>query len=562
MLSKRKQEINALPKPVKKLKIRFLLLAILLGMFLLRLPSCFTPLWNVDEAVSACIANVIVDGGVPYLDAIDHRGPVTYYAYALIFQVFGKNNMQAIHIGLSMLLLCVAIVIYACGAFVANTRSGLFATLCWGILSFGAFREGDMLAAHTEYLVVFFTAMAAYCLLRSISDHNILLLVLCGACYGIAFFAKQPAALDLVAAFAFLALLAFFRKNHAKLLPARLFFMTCGFLFVGVCVFTYFYTQDAFQDLFFYFWTYNTRYYVTEAKFLSHVRSTFASLKHLYTKFFFVSVLFFSGSFYSIYDFFIVKPRYRVFSMKDWHIFFVLLSCAAVLGASLSGRAFGHYYIQLLPALCIISGIAVEKLHELIQGFFTRAAVQKYESANLIVALVFIACCLSSPFLPLIPRLYHSMPNKHINEQEENVVQYIKSTGTKDERMFVWGFYPEIYVLSERMPASRYTFTNVLTGLIPWTNIEEGIDTTYAIVPGTWDILMRELHQNKPSLIVDTSPVFHRSYGKYDPQLFPRLHDFLQKNYLLGYETLSEDRSLGFKVYKRRTEEVTRRRSS
>ncbi|PIE35294.1 hypothetical protein CSA56_04760 [candidate division KSB3 bacterium] len=532
----------------------FLLIVILGSLFLLRLPSCFIPLWNVDEAVSACIANVIVDGGIPYRDAIDHRGPVTYYAYALIFNIFGKNNMPAVHIALSGLLLCVSVVIYACGTYVANKRAGLLTALFFTILSFGAFREGDMLAAHTEYVVIFFTSIAVYFLLRSLSHNNFFLLFLCGTCYGIAFFAKQPASLDLAAVFVFLELIAFFRQDQSPPFLKRVVCLACGFLLVTLYIILYFYTRGALQDFFFYFWTYNTKYYVPEIPFLMRIRNVLVPVKGLYSKFFFVPILFFSGSLYSLYDFFTLSPRGSGLFKKDFYILFVLLTGAAFVGASLSGRTFGHYYIQMLPALCIIIGISTEKLFTVIQPFFIRAFSKKLLSAHSILAGTFIACCIGSFLLPLPSRLYHSFSSPLRKDREEEVVQYIKNSSTDHDHIFVWGFYPELYVLSHRMPASRYTFTNVLTGLIPWTNIGEDVDTAYAIVPGTWEILMKELHENQPLLFVDASPVYYRNFGKYDPETFPALHRFLEQNYQLEFEISSDDESHGFKIYKRKNQ--------
>ena len=63
----------------------------------LRLFFIHIQFFNVDEAVSAVAANAILDGGLPYLDAIGHRGPLTYYAYSLIFAIWGKNHMIAVH---------------------------------------------------------------------------------------------------------------------------------------------------------------------------------------------------------------------------------------------------------------------------------------------------------------------------------------------------------------------------------------------------------------------------------------------------------------------------------
>ena len=76
------------------------------GMFLLaagwiawlRQPALSTPVWNVDEAITATIGDEILAGGVPFRDATDLRAPLTYYVYAAVFAVAGHNNMTAIHV--------------------------------------------------------------------------------------------------------------------------------------------------------------------------------------------------------------------------------------------------------------------------------------------------------------------------------------------------------------------------------------------------------------------------------------------------------------------------------
>ena len=93
-----------------------LFLGAILGLnFLLRTPSLPVKFYNVDEASSAVIANAIIDGKMPYQSAVEHRGPVTYYAYAIIFSLCGKNNMQAIHFFLNVLIALEAILIYRIG---------------------------------------------------------------------------------------------------------------------------------------------------------------------------------------------------------------------------------------------------------------------------------------------------------------------------------------------------------------------------------------------------------------------------------------------------------------
>jgi hypothetical protein len=79
-------------------------LAIFALLCALRLPLADRPIRDVDEAVSSIIASEWLHGGVPYRDAIDQRGPVTYALYALTFVVAGHHDMHAVHWALLLLI--------------------------------------------------------------------------------------------------------------------------------------------------------------------------------------------------------------------------------------------------------------------------------------------------------------------------------------------------------------------------------------------------------------------------------------------------------------------------
>lgn len=528
----------------------FLILTSIVGF---RLPSCLTPIWNVDEAVSACIANEIVDGGLPYRDAIDHRGPVTYYAYALVFAVFGKNNMTALHLMLAVLLSGIGGLVYRCGSMLGTPRTGVFAAWFFSTLSFGLYQKGDLLAAHTEFWVIAFTSLAAYCLLRSLPGNNWSGLLCCGVCYGGAFLAKQPALLDVVATVCFLGLLVLCRQSPLHVFGQRVILIGTGFFFVITAVLTYFATHGALDDFIFYVWTYNTRYYIPEVTWLQGLQAMPVPFVEMFRKFFLILLAFFSGAAFLIYQFW-ASPR--IFGTRrterlmqhDYGLFFVLSACASLLAAALSGRNFGHYYIQLFPAMSVVAGVAGDELGMLGVKVFQQCA----RPALRVLLQAVLGTCLVALLLPLAARFYASFPEKDIDPSMQQLTDYIKATSTPDNQIFVWGFYPEIYVLSERTPASRYTFTNVLTGLIPWTNTAEHVDTTYAIVPGTWDILMAELAANMPLLIVDASPVFRRSFGKYPLTNFPLLQNFITQQYTPAHDVLSETGELVFRVFRRK----------
>ncbi len=47
------------------------------------------------------MANEIVDGGRPYIDAVDRKPPLLFWTYAAVFKVAGKYNWKALHIALA-----------------------------------------------------------------------------------------------------------------------------------------------------------------------------------------------------------------------------------------------------------------------------------------------------------------------------------------------------------------------------------------------------------------------------------------------------------------------------
>src|SRR6266481_4135972 len=78
---------------------QFAALGIVLLTVATRLPSLQHPQAIDDEAAYSVVANEIVDGGRPYIDAVDRKPPLLFWTYAAVFKVAGKYNWTALHAG-------------------------------------------------------------------------------------------------------------------------------------------------------------------------------------------------------------------------------------------------------------------------------------------------------------------------------------------------------------------------------------------------------------------------------------------------------------------------------
>ena len=74
-----------------------ILALILLFGFILRIPYLFHTMQDIDEGCHAAVAAALMDGGLPYLTAVDNKPPGIFYIYLVTFYLFGKYNMTAIH---------------------------------------------------------------------------------------------------------------------------------------------------------------------------------------------------------------------------------------------------------------------------------------------------------------------------------------------------------------------------------------------------------------------------------------------------------------------------------
>ncbi|MBN1569533.1 MAG: hypothetical protein JXA73_16940 [Acidobacteria bacterium] len=81
---------------VKKRTAGIIALILLFGFFL-RIPYFFHTMQDIDEGSHAAIATALLNGGLPYIDAVDNKPPGIFYVYLVTFFLFGKYNMAAVH---------------------------------------------------------------------------------------------------------------------------------------------------------------------------------------------------------------------------------------------------------------------------------------------------------------------------------------------------------------------------------------------------------------------------------------------------------------------------------
>src|SRR5213078_4498851 len=77
---------------------------------------------------------------------------------------------------------------------------------------------------------------------------------------------------------------------------------------------------------------------------------------------------------------------------------------------------------------------------------------------------------------------------------------------TPDERIFVWGNSPQLYILARRPMGARFSFCNYMTGESPGTPTETGRwNADRNQLPAAWEMLFADLERRRPALFVDAA---------------------------------------------------------
>ncbi len=512
----------------------------------LRWPLQQRPIHDVDESVSALIAIDWLEGGVPYRDAIDQRGPVTYALYALAFLVAGKGNMAAVY-GLLILVIWSGAALawrfapeLASPPGEAQERAGpAVGYLAAVLVALGSvsYRRTQMMAFHTEWPLVVLSTLGMMLLWWGLTRAEGRRLWLAGMAFGAAFLSKQPAVFDGLASGLFLFA---WQWRQGRLLSRetlqRAVALAGGFFAVLAACLAYFAAHGALGDFYLYFWSYNVEHYTAVVPLAKRLRglNPFVFHRHFLT----ANPLFFATTVVGVLSAELALVR-RGRQAVDGRLLVALWALAAYFGASYSGRNFGHYFIQMLVPASLLAALVLRGLWRASRRAAWQPALVWAARGLLIAATVSAVAYPLHRFrgnLSLLSRDRNVARKVH----QDRLVAYLREHTAAADRVFVWGYNPEVYLFAERRPASRYSNTNYLTGMLPWENHQRRVDTSEHIVPGAMEVLLAELEAAPAAVFVDSVPGNHRFYRKYPIRDFPPLAAYLAAHY--RKETTIRDR--------------------
>ena len=454
----------------------------------LRLPAFFVQVFNSDETFLATQAEVINEGGRLYQDATDRKPPLVPYLYAATFSVFATSSLWSVRVVAMFAVALTALLLALEARRRYGDRAGWYAGILF-VLSSVAFAPQDGQAANFEVFML--PAMTAAILLGARGHARS-----SGFAVAIATLTKQTGAATLLPVL----YLVWRERGKRGVADAAVGFsipVAIVALLVGP------------GELLFWAVLGNGSYFG-----LGSASAYVTGLFLVMTLAFIACNLPIVWSLPRAWRDRKLPTLARVdgarpsdgFAGADTDLWIWLASAA--LSVAVGFRFFGHYYLQLLPPLCLLTAGAL----------MTRGP--KLAKATVVFAT---AVAVGFSLLGFWVRPWGDHPKYQV------VSQYLDVHTSVSDRIFVWGHMPEIYWASDRRPASRFITSGFPIG--DWGSRPAGDESSNVPTPGAFALMMDELRAGHPRYVLDTTPAAFRG-SQYSPMSkFPELRRFVDSYY-------------------------------
>ena len=470
-------------------------LLLVLVAILTRLCIFFLSFYNGDEAVYSALASKILSGGWPYVGAVDHKPIGIEMTYALVYALFGRNQLIFVRALLVLTVAATGLILSSIGQQVVEKKEARVAGLWYVVASVWGSPQ-DVQAANTELFLNFPLCFAAWLLvpaLRGDARRVHPRLIGAGICTAIATMYRYQSSLAGCA----WAASVFLMGGSGWTRLRRLTCLAAGFMAVAAVYLGTFYFAGRWDAFVFWGWNYNFGYLSTLS---GKIFAWNAFENTLKTICFWLPVLLC-----------LKRPTRPLAVLALPWLATMLLSIAP------GGRFFPHYYLVALPPLCLLTVSGVGR----IEGWRRKLALG--------LALAFTVGFVSVSWL-----WYEIKPTvQRYDTAYRAVGAWVHEHSTPQDTIFVWGNSVEIYYYSDRIMGTRFFSCNYHTGKIWGSPLMEvdAVGTEAFILPQAWTDLMEDLNKNPPLYIIDGGAGHLNQFDRHPIARYPKLAQWMETRY-------------------------------
>lgn len=422
-------------------------------------------------------AKMILNGAVPFLDFWDNKPPFVYFLYALILKVFGINNFIPINYVSLCFYFISTLALYTIVRKLISSYYASIVSIFYPVFT-NLLLARDAVNPNAEIYMLSFMLVGLSAGIHGILKKRPVFMVYAGLSIGIASAFKQPCVFYLAVLSAGW-IIFYEKKTDIRIFLRSMALLGAAFFSVWAMIVFYFWYKNALWDFWFLSFGFNFLYCgdISQKKIIESLGLIYYDFIRIYP-IIFIPYIFGLGSIIVL----LIRRRTNRFL---WGIL-LLWHCADIAAVSVGGLFYYHYFIHLIPSLTAVTFLPILRLIQnrgIQKRWWIRCAAGIYCSIILYQVFtprnIFVS---TDPcrYIPPVQAYRHAKMWADINGAEFfyypyyrppkthwQITEYIKlirSHVPPDKPIFVWGSVPDIYLMSNRKPASRFIYASFITG--------------------------------------------------------------------------------------------------
>lgn len=535
---------------------------------LLSIPSLWVPYYNLDELTNAVFARFLLGGAMTLEDFVGNTHLATHYLYALIFLVVRDDSLLGVHLVHALWKSLTILALYDAGKQLHNEKTGLWSAVFYAVYSF-CFLSKDFHTPSSESWALLPATLAAGFIFRAVATESGKYYFLAGVLAGLATLFKSPMGISILAIDLFL---VFHWSNLVKnMLTVNAAFFLCLAVPIAMVMPPGSGLEIALERVFG-----STSNYIT-----FYESSLFYSGIKLLVRTLLVGFSMAAMSVFVCHGFrnlFLVREGRELYWQKLLFliIWLIFLWLTVVLGK----RVFFHYFTFLMAPMPLLAATSLVAFDERIG--ISRAQLETRIFKFIHALRSRIGILMAIPLLGFsIEGAFNYSTRAVIPIEFMNTAHYIKTHTQTSDRIYVWGYIPQLYFYADRLPATTYIWSDILAGSSPGSSAMEYLQATgrtlslneqllkdfeptpfkpkkhepltfesslstvgeselftgrellNRIGNSRWERVFADFFMHPPELIIDSSPLNYRGFGYYPIAKYELLKRFVLDNYHL-----------------------------
>lgn len=385
-----------------------------------------------DSSVFRYVAQVMQNGGVPYRDTFDHKGPLLFFINYWGTKISFEHGVWILEV--AFLFFTMFATYRLARLFLSCYKALVPIAFVYMLMKF--FFEGGNLTE--EYALLFISLsiyiFTDYFLFGKISN---LRLVLCGASFACVVLLRANMISVWLVFCPMVAIQCIRKKEFARILNFLVFFFL-GMAAIFLPTLIYFWCHDAVKDFIECYFIFNMRYSANK-----NWKDRILSMKKFALTFHFIIAC--------ITILFCIRNS-KTKENKFFNIGYSVFLFFSLFFTALSGRQYGHYYMAMLPTLIYPFSLFFKTTFKKdIFKFNIRGQTHSAKLCYCFAVALFIICGWYALYAGAIF-------SKCQDSDFEKIVPLIQEITNADEKIIVIGNRNIAYLKSRRLAASKYSY--------------------------------------------------------------------------------------------------------